>query len=329
MTKKLFIDSQIWLGLYSQLDDTLYVFETIQKILKNNITIGQDSLELVLTNQVIDEILRNRYNSIYEDNKQSATQNLIFQSTNIHLQIPTFFNEFGDSVKKIRKLEKELNNEISEINKNIEEKISSKDLKADQLIKSLTGMVSKENRYMVKDVYDKSIIRMNIGNPPGKDNSYGDALNWESILANVNDDIYFVSRDKDFWDDVKRKVPNSFLINEWEKKKKTNITFFYSLKEFIYESFPQIGKDIDNFLISKFLDELENSGSFFFTHEKISDLTPYINVLKSDDREVLKRIFHNNSQISSIINDPDVNDFYRKVFAIPETSSVSNYLESL
>ena len=60
-----------------------------------------------------------------------------------------------------------------------------------------------------------------MGNPPGKDNKYGDAVNWECLLDNVpnGEDLYFISADKDYRSLIHHENMNPFLIKEWKIKK--------------------------------------------------------------------------------------------------------------
>ena len=66
-------------------------------------------------------------------------------------------------------------------------------------------------------------MRSRLGNPPGKNESVGDAVNWETLLSTVADGtaLYLVSEDKDYRSPLSENVFNEFLLDEWQTKKKS------------------------------------------------------------------------------------------------------------
>ena len=69
---------------------------------------------------------------------------------------------------------------------------TSNKLKADALVSDLF----KKARLLkfTEALYLKALARVRRGNPPGKESSIGDAINWEGLLSEIDDskDIYFV-----------------------------------------------------------------------------------------------------------------------------------------
>jgi hypothetical protein len=61
------------------------------------------------------------------------------------------------------------------------------------------------------------------------------------------------------------------------------------------------------------LAELVNSRSFSTTHEAIANLQQYLNLLSSADAERLIRAAETNTQISWILSDPDIEEFYARL----------------
>ena len=156
-------------------------------------------------------------------------------------------------------------------------------------------------------------MRLEIGNPPGKRGSLGDALNWEALLQSVPDgeDLYFISDDKDFASPIDRDAFNAFLLDEWAKIKNSNLVFYRNLSAFFKEHFPNISlaseleKDI---LIRK----LANSGSFAETHEIIAKLNKYTEFTIAQINAIVEATISNN-QVYWIIGDSDIKGFLLNV----------------
>jgi len=189
--------------------------------------------------------------------------------------------------------------------------IKAHQLKADTIIQELFSLAKQ-----VKtdgDIYERAHMRLEIGNPPGKRGSLGDALNWEALLQSVPDgeDLYFISDDKDFASPIDRDAFNAFLLDEWAKIKNSNLVFYRNLSAFFKEHFPNISlaseleKDI---LIRK----LANSGSFAETHEIIAKLNKYTEFTIAQINAIVEATISNN-QVYWIIGDSDIKGFLLNV----------------
>ena len=104
----------------------------------------------------------------------------------------------------------------------------------DEIIKELftvAKLISLKDDEIVK----KAMCRSNLGNPPGKKNSYGDAVIWESLLNEVpkGEDLYFVGNDNDFYSKLSKNDFSSFLKSEWEKEKESHIKPFRKIGDFV------------------------------------------------------------------------------------------------
>lgn len=209
--KHLFLDSQIWLSLYDFSNDDLRQFS------KLNDLIGSE-IQVYLTRQVYDEVYRNRENKINEALKKFK---------DINPQVPnlckgyTECEEFESILKKFRKSHEN-------ILKKVKEDIEKENLHADTVISSI--FLKLEIHERDDDLINKSVFRYKIGNPPGKNNSYGDAINWELLLKEVpnGEDLFFVSSDKDFRSVLNENKFNNFLKKEWIENK--NITDIFLQK---------------------------------------------------------------------------------------------------
>jgi hypothetical protein len=118
--------------------------------------------------------------------------------------------------------------------------------------------------------------RMAVGNPPGKNGSLGDALNWEVLLQNIpnGEPLYFITDDKDYASPIDSNIFNAYLSKEWQDQKNSKVVYYKSLSEFFKEHFPKItlASELEKDLVIR---DLANSSSFAETHTIISKLNKY------------------------------------------------------
>ena len=206
-----FIDTNIWLSLYHFTNDDLSEFEKLKDM------VGE-SINLIIPKQVYDEIKRNRESKIMDALK------------NFELKAPKFpvFCKGYDEFEPLRKDLYSIVNMFNSFKHKIETDITSEELPAD---KTLRSFFSNIDLIPCDDYVNKACIRYGIGNPPGKDNKYGDAIIWECILDNVpiGEDLYFISADKDYRSLISDGNMNPFLLKEWEDKKESKLYFYSAL----------------------------------------------------------------------------------------------------
>jgi len=167
------------------------------------------------------------------------------------------------------------------------------------------------------EIVNSSILRYEIGNPPGKGNRYGDAINWLSLLnyAPINEDIFFVCADSDFQSSLDKSRFNQFLLDEWRANKNSELFFFKSLTEFFNKHLQVI--HLKNELIAdrqkdELIGLLECSANFSQTHNVVAQLS----VFKTWTDEQVLRILdavENNSQVGWISSDDDIAEFLRSL----------------
>lgn len=293
--KNVFIDTNIWLSLYHFTNDDLSQFEKLKDML--NI-----SINLIVPQQVSNEILRNREAKVLDALKSFDMKKPKY---------PVFCKAYED----FDQLNKDITSVISrfkEFRKNIESQIISNELPADKTLKSFFSVIET----IPSDIYiEKAYNRYRIGNPPGKDNKYGDAINWECLLDTVtaNEDLYFISADKDFHSLVDERKMNPFLVEEWSAKKKSKIYFYSSLVDFLNEHVKDIQLE-DEIKKQKLILDLYNSQNFESTHGIIASLRKYSGWTEQEV-EKLSAALINNNQINWIITDSDVWDFYSTILS--------------
>lgn len=292
MAIHLFIDTNVYLKFYHYSNDDL---EELNKLL---VLLDNDKLELYLPEQVINEFERNRDNKLADALKT-------FNSHKFNNQFPQFCKEYKefDTLKKILK---DYEHERQILLKNVMLAIETFSLKADKIINLLFEKANVID--ITHKLINQSKIRYDLGNPPGKNKSYGDALNWESLLENVEsgNDLYFIADDKDYFSEINPSTFNVFLLNEWNKKKGTKIKFYKTLSDFFKEVFPDIklATELEKDLL---ITELDASPNFYSSRRILQKLSK----LDSFSSEQINQIIStsiNNTQVYWISEDEDINE---------------------
>lgn len=292
--KYVFIDSNIWLSLYHFTDADLAEFEKLKKYINNG------SLKIICTSQVYEEIQRNRENKL-----QDSLKAFCLKEPNY----PVFVKGYA-SYDEIRNKIKEVQNSLNQLNNQINDDLLNVNLPADRTINELLNLIgiTSSDEYI-----DSAYRRFLKGNPPGKNNSYGDAINWEALLYNVpiNTPLYLISNDKDYQSALDKNRINSYLLNEWRFKKQADIYFYNNLVGFLKDH----AKDI---VLSEaqekkeLIDALKNSNSYSNTHAIIAALNKF-NEWTIEEIEDLCQSLLDNSQVRDIRFDPDVSYFYTQL----------------
>lgn len=292
--KHLFLDSQIWLSLYDFSSDDLDQFSKLNDMIGNDVSI-------YLTEQVSDEVARNRENKI---------KIALNKYKEVNIQIPNLCKGYEEytSFKTIIKSFKEGHRNLL---RKVESDIESQSLHADKVIYEIFSKLQINKRS--EKIVNRAVLRYEIGNPPGKNGSYGDAINWETLLEIVPDgeELFFVSSDKDFRSVLNENRFNSYLFQEWKERKKSDIHFYTSLTEFFNRHLKDIELKTENSK-NALIEALGKSGSFLKTHLIISKLSEYPSW--SDDQiESLLIAASDNSQVFGIIADTDLQSFFKKI----------------
>ena len=301
--KHLFLDSNIWLSLYSFSNDDLEQFEKLEQL----IGIG---IQIIITKQVRDEVIRNRENKIKEALKDFDIRALSF---------PGFSKGYSE-YEEIKKEYSNLKNRFYLWKKRISNDIADRKLPADKVI----DRFFKKIEIVECDKYvEAAKLRFDLGNPPGKKGSYGDAINWECLLDCVDsDDLYLISTDIDYRSSLNDDRLNPFLENEWKTKKNTSIHFYKELAFFLKENFEDIKLKEEEDRI-KNIDLLIGSVSFVNTHGVIAMLNKHTN-WPEDDIERACSAAVNNKQVEWIFTDPDVISFYRRLIDRVDIEKIDN-----
>lgn len=300
--KNLFIDSNIWLSLYHFTNDDLAQFSKLKDMVNK-------SIRLFVPQQVYDEITRNREAKLKDALKSFDIKAFCF---------PAFCKGYSE-FETVKNAYNDFMNKANTWKKRIDADIETHHLPADETITQIFETV-----WLIpcQDYVDKAYMRYRIGNPPGKDNKYGDAINWECLLANVpnGEDLYFISADKDYCSDITDGRIKDFLRLEWRNAKGSEIHYYKNLVPFLTENISDIKLETETEK-QRLIDQLSNSGNFQSTHATIAMLKMFSGWTE-DQIEKLCTIAEDNTQVSWILKDPDVFEFYSHILSEKNVESL-------
>lgn len=302
-----FIDTNVLLSFFSFSKDDLDALSTVFASHQHG------SATVHLTEQVRDEFTRNRENRIFDALKR-------FKEAKVQLALPIFMKGY-EEYEAIQLQLKEIKDKFKAIEQKATKDIVARNLFADHLIKDIfsTGKLINLDISTV----DQAHRRMLVGNPPGKNRSLGDVINWILLLNNVPDekDLHVISGDGDFYSIIDESLPHPYLEDEWTTKKKSKLRVYRTIKDFLDEHFDGIAFKFDD-KKSDIISKLFTSGSFATTHGIIAELEEH-NYFSLE--EVLKILdaAKQNSQVGSIVTDSDLCHFLMRV-AMPRRSQITD-----
>jgi predicted nucleic acid-binding protein len=222
----LFLDSNIWLALY---DSSRRDLEQLEKLVG---LAEKGGVNLLLPDQVVNEVRRNRDKKIANDIQELRNESLVEEVPPIFFGLP----EYQSYAKTRRNYEQARERLIARLVDDFEHSR----LPADALIDRL---FAAGRRITVTDeILLRARYRYDLGNPPGKEGSYGDAVNWECLLREVPDgeDLHLVTRDRDFASKIDRARLSPFLDQEWRERKGGQIFFYNRLSGFCCDHLPEV-----------------------------------------------------------------------------------------
>jgi PIN domain len=285
---QLFIDTNILLSFYSLNQEDLAELSKLSDL------IAQQHITLLLTDQIVDEFNRNR-----EQRIDGAIKSIRSQTFNP--QFPQLCEDYPE-VDRVRESLKHYEQAHIALMNQITIDIKAKNLKADRIVQSFFSLGKKLPAH--SQILDRARLRMGIGNPPGKNNSLGDAINWECLLEAIpaGEDLFFVTGDKDYCSALNDDDFSDFLQTEWFSHKQKPIHFYKRLSGFCKEQFPEIAlasvRDKE-FLIR----DLVNSQSIGDTQKAIAKLTYYKEFTAAQVNTIVAAAISNRQVVWSIEDD--------------------------
>jgi hypothetical protein len=289
----LFIDTNVLLSFYHFTGDDL------EELKKLTVLLEQKKLHLYFPAQIDSELRRNREGKIADALKKLKDQHLNLQFPQICKDYP----EYG----KLRELQKAYETHHTELLNKLSEDITHFALKADGIIVQLFKLA--ESVACTDAVVRRARDRCDLGNPPGKDGSLGDAVIWEALLSAVPEktNLHFITDDKDYCSALDENAFSGFLSDEWRGKKKSNLVFYKRISVFFKEHFPDIklAAELEKDLL---IEDFTNSSSFARTHEVVAKLSKYADFTPAQLNAIVSATL-SNSQIALIAGDADVHEF--------------------
>ncbi|MEK7605452.1 MAG: PIN domain-containing protein [Patescibacteria group bacterium] len=290
----LFIDTNIYLTFYD------FSKDDIEELRKLEVAIKAKKINLFVPQQTIGEYRRNREAKIASSLKVMSVQS-----------IPDSFPRFVHDYQEYSKLKSLIGDYIrtkDQLLQKVHVDIENKSLDADKLILNLFNLAKVIPT--TSELLNQARRRYEIGNPPGKDGSYGDSINWESLLSAVPDEegLHLIAKDKDYISKISAEAISDFLQEEWNQEKNSQIFFYTTLSAFFSQHFPNI-KLASELEHEPYVQILVESPSFATTHAVLRRLSLFTNF---SDNEVCKMLQAglDNDQILLIIEDDDVKTFF-------------------
>lgn len=222
----LFLDSNVWLSLFDSFRRDL---EELQGLVA---LVEQGKVALLLPDQVVNEVRRNRDKRIGSDIELLRSEILLEE-------IPPLFYGLQE-YQSFAKIRRNYQDAKERLIARLVEEFEQGRLPADEAIDRLFAAARRIP--VTDDLLSRARTRYDLGNPPGKEGSYGDAVNWECLLAAVPDgeDLYLVTRDRDFASRIDRGRLSPFLEEEWSARKGAKVFFYNRLSAFCREHLPEV-----------------------------------------------------------------------------------------
>jgi hypothetical protein len=293
----LFIDTNVFLTFYSFAPDDL------EELRKLRVAIESGELTLWTTEQIKQEFQRNR-----ETQVARALEALTKMDSN---QSAPHVVRNLEGYEEMMVAKRDLSQRLNALSAQVKQQFLERSLVADQVFEEIFELA--ESIPVTDEIMEAARRRTDIGNPPGKKGSMGDAINWECLLGSgpEGEDLYFVTDDKDFRSDISPERLKDFLAVEWQSERSSEIFLHRRIATFFAEKYPEISlaSDLERQLQ---VDALVNSSSFDDTHLAISRLTGFADFTNAQIDELIEAAIHN-SQIRWIAQDRDVHDFFQRL----------------
>lgn len=265
-----------------------------------------------LTEQVCDEFLRNRESKIKDALKK-------FKDVKFVAQLPAFMKQY-EEYEQIRQKSNELQDLAKSILRKVDVDVVENGLTTDTLIKDIFDR--SEPIPTTPELYAKAQMRMSLGNPPGKNGSIGDAVNWLALLDAVpeGENLHVISEDGDYYSTLDEYRPHPFLKQEWKEKKNGDLLVYRTLSSFLKEHFDGVAFSYDKNK-EALIDSLYESGAFAMTHHLIAKLEQFGYFSLKEVQRILNAAV-TNSQFGWIVDDTDIYEFLKRV-AVPRMGNLT------
>lgn len=295
----LFIDTNIFLSFYHLSSDDL------EELRKLGVLLDKKKVTLLLPQQVIDEFRRNREVKIADALKR-------FRDDKLNDQFPQICKEY-EEYGPMRDAITAYKQEKGKLLEKLTSEVVSESLKADRTIAELFGKAHQIQA--TPELVSRARLRMVVGNPPGKNGSHGDAINWQCLLeaAPEGQDLMFITDDGDYSSPLDESEFKPFLQREWSDRKKSKVRFFRRLSAFFRCQFPHIrlASELEKELL---IEQFAGSPNFATTRKLLKQLTTYVDFTDAQINDIVQTAITNN-QVYWIADDEDINEYLKKLVA--------------
>jgi hypothetical protein len=300
--RHLFLDANVYLSFYKLSDNDVAELQNLVTAVKTG------EITLHLTEQARDEFQRNRDSAIAESLKAIGNQRLAPSFPRMFVN-HAGYEELDQSVKAYEEQRKKMLAEVTEAAANNE-------LSADKLIKELFELAHVIP--LTDEIWERAKRRYDLRNPPGKGQSYGDAVHWESLLSEVPDgqNLLVVTDDADFKSKLDRARVADFLRDEWGRKKGSDVTVYANLSSMFRDHFPdtKLLVEAEQEMAARALavKSLTGSENFLQTHAAVQLALQHADFTRNEVEELFRAAVQN-TQIRWIIEDDDVFRFFTQL----------------
>lgn len=293
----LYLDTNVLLSFYGLSSDDLEELRKLAALIKAK------KVCLYLPEQTEDEFLRNRPGKIAEAVKRLRDQKLTLELP----QLARPYIEFS----QLKGLQRDLQATHKKLIDKVALDVDEARLKADETITELFAVAVRMP--LSDEVLTRARTRVDLGKPPGKRGSLGDAVNWELLLAGVpsGSTLHLVSDDGDYRSPLDESSLHPYLAGEWTARKNSVPRYYRRLSQFFADKYPDIrlASDVE---VDRLIRELAASPTFAITHSVVAGLSRYADFSAAQRNDLLDAAL-NNTQVLWIITDDDVLDFYATV----------------
>ena len=308
MSMYLFIDTNIFLSFYKFGNDSL---DTLSKV-RDHLANGH--YELIVTSQLRDEFHRKRRQVINEGLTEFKKSSIGQKVLRLGERLPRY-----ESLKAALRTAAEVK---ASLIKDIRVIADTGKFPADDIIDDIFSRTKIVK--ITKDDVDVAIRRMGVGNPPGKNKSLGDAINWEAMLkmaAGSGLDLHIVSDDGDFSDPLDPEQIHEFLRIEYETKDQdsevysSKLRLHKTLERFLASvggKIAEIEKEYYDLAISRAqkIEDLCDARTFHQVLQAVDALSEEQEFTLEEVRTMIRALI-DNDQIRGVVHERQVRDFSR------------------
>ena len=293
----LFLDTNTYLGFFRLSDDNL---EQLKKLSQG---VQSGDTTLYVTEQVRAEFFRHREGIIYD------TLDTVRKAPKLPNEFAHLFEAIA-GYAEVRSVLKDAEVKLRQLIDNAVAAVTNGSLHADGVITDLFARGKSVG--LTDSILEAAKLRVLLGNPPGKPGSYGDAVNWESLLVEVpkDEDLVLVTNDKDYRSKLDPNRLNQYLLDEWTRKKGSHVHLHGSLRSALGAHYPEIQLAPEpEPEQDQAIEQLVIASNFRATHQAIRRLSRF-SEFNPDQVATMVEAAIDNDQVGGIMEDDDVFEFY-------------------